>query len=49
MEELFKDKNKKEGVGVTDLIDRLVQVFKKKLAQLRVSIQKLKELELVEL
>ena len=52
MEELFKNKKKKGGVGVTDLINQLVQVFKRKLVQLRDNIQKLKkvgELNLVKL
>ena len=44
-EELFKDKDKEKGVGVTNLISRIVQVLKRELVQLKVSIQELKELE----
>ena len=37
--EFFKDKNKKEGVGIIDLINRIVQVLKKDLYWVRISIQ----------
>ena len=52
MEELFKNKNKKRGVGITDLINQLIQIFKKELVQLKNSVQELKEvgkLNLIEL
>ena len=39
IDNLFKDKNKEEGVGVTDLINRIVQVLKKDLERLTVSTQ----------
>ena len=37
IEELFKDKNKEEGVGVTDLISRIVQVLKGDLYWVKIS------------
>ena len=40
MDDLFKDKNKEEGVGVTDFINRIVQVLKKDLYWFRISAQK---------
>ena len=39
IEKLFKDKNKEEGAGVTDLISRLVQVLKKDLYKVRINTQ----------
>ena len=38
MGELFKDKNKKKGVGVTDLINRIIQVLKGDLYWVKISI-----------
>ena len=46
---IFKDKAKEEGVGVTDLINRIVQVLKKDLHQIRISAQDTGLMELVEL
>ena len=43
MEELFKDKDKEGEAGITDLINQLVQVLKRKLAQLRNGVQVLKK------
>ena len=34
----FKDKNKEERIGITDLINRIVQVLKKDLYWVRISI-----------
>ena len=36
---IFKDKAKKEGVGVTDFINRIVQVLKEDLERLVISTQ----------
>ena len=36
---IFKDKAKEEGVGVTDLIYRIVQVLREDLERLAVSVQ----------
>ena len=52
IEELFKNKDKKKGVGIIDLVNQLVQVLRRELAQLRNSVQEVKEvgeLNLVEL
>ena len=52
IKELFEDKNKKKKVGVINLINQLIQVLRKELAQLRDSVQKLDKvgkLNLVEL
>ena len=38
IKELFKDKDKKEGVGVTDLISRIVQVLRGDLYWVKISI-----------
>ena len=35
--EFFEDKNKKEGVGITDLINRIVQVLKGDLYWFKIS------------
>ena len=35
----FKNKNKKKGVGITDLINRIVQVLKRDLYWVRISAQ----------
>ena len=35
---IFKDKTKKEGVGITDLIYQIIQVLKEDLKRLAVSI-----------
>ena len=37
--DLFKDKNKEKGVGVTDFINKIVQVLKEDLYWFRISIQ----------
>ena len=42
---IFKDKAKEEGVGIMDLIYRMVQVLKKNLYWIRISTQ---EAELIE-
>ena len=47
--EFFKDKNKKEGVGITDLINKIVQVLRRDLYQVKISIQKIKLIKPVEL
>ena len=36
---IFKDKAKEEEVGITDLINRIVQVLKKDLERLAISTQ----------
>ena len=36
--ELFKDKNKKKGVGVIDFINRIVQVLKENLYWVKISV-----------
>ena len=46
---IFKDKAKEEGVGITDLIYRIVQVLKKDLERLAVSTQDTGLMELVKL
>ena len=46
IEELFKDKNRKKRAGVTDFINRIVQVLKKDLYWFRLSTQ---DVELMEL
>ena len=46
---IFKDKAKEEGVGVTDLIYRTVQVLKENLYWIRISIQDMGLMEPVEL
>ena len=38
-----------EGVGVTDLINRIIQIFRWDLRQLRISMQDIKLMEPVEL
>ena len=38
MEKLFKDKNKKGGVGIINLINRIVQVLKGDLYWVKISI-----------
>ena len=37
IEELFKNKNKEEGAGITDFISRIVQVLKRDLYWVRIS------------
>ena len=39
MDNLFKDKNKEEGVGVIDFINRIVQVLREDLYWIRISTQ----------
>ena len=46
---IFKNKAKKEGVGVTDLIYKTVQVLKENLYWIRISTQKTKLIKPVEL
>ena len=46
---IFKDKTKKKGAGVTDLIYRTVQVLKKNLYWIRISTQKARLIEPVKL
>ena len=38
MEELFKNKDKEKGVGVTNLISRIVQVLKRDLYWVKISM-----------
>ena len=38
IKELFKDKDREEGVGVIDLINRIVQILKEDLYWVRISI-----------
>ena len=45
---IFKDETEEEGVGVTDLIYRTVQVLKKNLYWIRISTQNMGLMELVE-
>ena len=49
IKELFKNKNKKEKVDITDFIIKIVQVLKKDLYWVKVSTQKAGLMELVEL
>ena len=49
MGELFKDKNKKERAGVINLISKIVQVLKRDLYWVKISVQKAGLIELVEL
>ena len=46
---IFKNKARKEGVGITDLIYRIVQVLREDLERLAVSTQDTGLMELVEL
>ena len=46
---IFKNKAKEEGVGVTDFINRIVQVLKKDLYWIRISARDTGLMELVEL
>ena len=45
----FKDKKMEEGVGITDLINRIVQVLKGDLYWVKISIQNIELMEPVEL
>ena len=45
---IFKDKAKKEGVGITDLINRIIQVLKEDLERLAISTQNAGLMEPVE-
>ena len=47
--EFFKDKDKEEGVGVIDLINRIVQVLREDLYWVKISTQDIKLIKLVEL
>ena len=49
IDNLFKNKNKEEGVGITDLINRIVQVLREDLERLVISTQDAGLIELVEL
>ena len=49
IKELFKDKDKEEGVNITDLISKIVQVLKRELIQFRDSIQELKKVKKLDL
>ena len=48
IKELFKNKDKEEGVGVIDLISRIVQVLKEDLYWVRSSVQEAGLIKLVE-
>ena len=39
IDNIFKDKTKEEGVGVTDLINRIVLILKRDLEQFQTSIR----------
>ena len=45
---IFKNKTKEEGVGVTDFINRIVQVLKKDLERLAINTQNTRLMEPVE-
>ena len=47
--EFFKDKEIKKGVGVIDLINKIVQVLKKDLYWFKISMQDIKLMEPVKL
>ena len=47
--ELFKDKNKKKGAGVTNLINRIIQVLKRDLYWVKISAQEVGLIKLVKL
>ena len=46
---IFKNKTKEEGVGITDLIYRTVQVLKENLYWIKISVQNTGLIEPVEL
>ena len=45
----FKDKKMEEGVGITDFINRIVQVLKRDLYWVKISVQKAELIKPVEL
>ena len=45
----FKDKKMEEGAGITDLINKIVQILKRDLRQLKISTQDAELIKLVEL
>ena len=49
MKKLFKDKDKEGGVDITDFINRIVQILKEDLYQIKISTQKAGLMELVKL
>ena len=46
---IFKDKTEEEGVGVTDFINRIVQVLKRDLYWVKISMQNAELMEPVKL
>ena len=46
---LFRDKNREEGVGITDFINKIVYILKGDLYWVKISIQKVGLMEPVEL
>ena len=49
IKELFKDKNGKKGVDVIDFINRIVQIFRWDLKQIKISTQEVGLMEPVKL
>ena len=49
IKELFKDKNKKKGAGITDLINKIVQVLKENLYWVKISTQGMELMEPIKL
>ena len=49
IKELFKDEDEEEGVGIIDLISRIIQVLRRDLYWVKISMQKTGLMELVEL
>ena len=49
IEELFKDEDGEEGAGVIDFINRIVQILKGSLRQVRISTQEAELIKPVEL
>ena len=47
--EFFKDKEMEEGVSIINFINRIVQVLRRDLYQVKISIQNIKLIELVKL
>ena len=39
IKKLFKDKDREEKIGITDFINRIVQIFKWDLKQIKISTQ----------
>ena len=49
IKELFKDKDREERVGIIDFINRIIQILKQNLKQVKINTQKAGLIELVKL